>query len=87
MIFRKILAILDFSISNSDQHFHFERKKIFYTKYYDKINYIKCGRGIGLGYNVNIVLPQTVCDDDIKILFDTIILSIVNEFEPEVFQK
>ena len=48
------------------------------------LNKFQCGRGVGLGYNVNVPIPDQVSDDDFKIIFDALILSIANEFEPEV---
>ena len=53
-------------------------KTVFFTIQF------KCGRGTGLGHNINIPLPLMANDDDFKVVFDTLVLPIGNEFEPEV---
>ncbi|CBY20144.1 unnamed protein product [Oikopleura dioica] len=41
------------------------------------------GRGTGLGYNLNVPLPENLSDDDMKVVADVILLPLMVEFEPE----
>jgi acetoin utilization deacetylase AcuC-like enzyme len=42
------------------------------------------GRGTGLGYNLNVPLPENLSDDDMKVVADVVLLPLMVEFEPEV---
>ena len=42
------------------------------------------GRGTGLGFNLNVPLPENVSDDDMKVVADVVLLPLMVEFEPEV---
>lgn len=85
------IAIVDFDVhhGNGTQDIFYESDKILYisthrfpfypgTGYYNQI-----GRGDGIGFTVNIPLPEGTGDNDYAYVYSNIIAKIIKKFEPE----
>ncbi|MGC8964811.1 MAG: histone deacetylase family protein [Brevinematia bacterium] len=86
------IAIVDFDVhhGNGTQDIFYTSDKVLYISthrypFYPGTGYFnQIGRGDGLGFNVNIPLPEGAGDNEFSFVYTEIIRKILKKFEPEI---